>query len=327
MFNNNVGIIIWKKTDKYRCIMNNCNIKENAKLDSYIKHIVYEDSYKKILETHEDQIINNPCKTNIDGKIILKYVPENIILEIRVQTNINVQLLSSLSHKVRNPLSDILGILPFFDKAKLNKHEKEYVQILKKSCHDIIAVMNDIIDIVNFNCGELKLNPEFVNVDNLMHECYNIILKDIENKKLILKTIIDEDVPKTIFADKTKLKQIIINLLKNAIQYTKFGSIIIHVSIFQKDPECQFEYVECKQPKCNIMFSIKDSGTGMDNVTKTLVESILGMNKNIANTHNYSGLGLIIAKYLCNLMGGNIWFKTELNIGSIFHFNIISQVS
>lgn len=324
MFNNDVGIIIWKKTDKYRCIVNNCNIKEKTKLTSYMKNLVYEDAYKKILSTHEDQIINNLCKNNDDGKIVLKYVPTDMLIEIRIQSNINIQLLSSLSHKVRNPLSNIFGILTFFENTKLGKNEKEYIQILKKSCHDIISVMNDIIDIVNLNCGELKINPELINLDSLMHECYNIILKDIENKKLILKIIIDEDVPKTIIADKTKLKQIIINLLNNSIQYTNIGSIIINISLFENYPENPFEYIECKKPKYNIKFSIKDSGSGMDNSKKSLVESILGINKNVANNvYSYSGLGLIIGKYICNLMGGNIWFKTEQNIGTIFNFNIL----
>lgn len=323
MFNNDIGIIIWKKTDKYRCIVNNCNIELNTELDSYLKHIIYADYYHKIILTQEDQIINNLCKNNNDGKIILKYIPDDTIMELRIHVNINIQLLSSLSHKIRNPLSNIYGMLTFLDNNKMGKNEKENMKILKKSCYDIIGVMNDIIDIVNFNCGELKLNTEIINLNNLLTECYQIMAKGIEDKKLILKIVINDDVPKKIIVDKIKLKQIIINMLTNSLQHTDIGSIIINVSLFKNDPECPFNYNDAEKPKYNIKFSIKDSGRGMDTTRKEIVEKILGINDNINNNYIYTGLGLIISKYMCNLMGGNIWFKTDINIGTVFHFNII----
>lgn len=324
IFNNNVGIIIWKKTDRYRCYANNCSIKNGSELDYYMKDKTYENSYRKILENFEDQIIKYDPMNN--SNILLKYIPDDAIVELRVQTHMNIQLLSSLSHKIRNPLTNIIGVLSVFDKSKLAGTQKEYISILKRSSYEIIGTMNDIIDIVNSYRGELKLNLERVNLVNLLNQCRDIIANDINNKNLVLKVTIDNGVPKNITVDTIKLKQIIINMLTNSIQHLNIGGIIITVSLFNDNKnECPFEYSKCEEPKYNILFSIKDSGTGMDISKKNLVDSILGINNNSIDIYNYGGFGLTICKYICNLMGGNIWFKTRNCMGTTFYFNIICE--
>lgn len=318
----NIGVIIWKKNDtKYHCYINNCGIEENLKLKSYIKKINYGDAYEKIIETGENQSIKH-----INYNITLQSLRDNIILETRAPANDSMHLLSSISHKIRIPLTNIVGILALIEEVKGNKAYKKNIDILKKSCYDIIEVVNDIIDIINLNRGELKLDIEKSNLNNILHQCYDIVLSSAKEKGLNFKFIVNKNIPDVVLVDSRKLKQIIINMLNNSIQNTNVGGIIVDVSIFNKnnDFDVPFHFTETKAPLYNILFTIKDTGSGMDSATKNYVESLLGINKiNPNNMYKYGGFGLIISKYICNLMGGNIWFKSEQNIGTVFYFNII----
>lgn len=332
MFANEIGIIVWKKNEKsspemqvigqhkYHCITNNCKIKNGTELDSYTKNVTYGDRYNEIISTNEDQLIDN-----LNNKILLKYIPEDTILELCIPKYVSVHLLSTISHKIRIPLTNIFGILKLIDKTKLNKTEKENMDILKKSCYEIINVANDIIDIVNSKAGKYILKQEKINLNSLLYECKNIVTNDIIRKNIFLKIIVEKNIPNNLVVDPTKLKQIIINLLNNSIQHTNIGSIIISVSLYDETNNygCPFGYVYCQKPKYNILFCVKDTGSGMEDSNIKYVSSILGINKIIDNSNNYCGFGLIISKYICNLMGGNIWFKTDNNIGTAFYFNIL----
>jgi signal transduction histidine kinase len=318
MFTNDAGIIIWKKTNSYYCIHSNCDIKQGCKLKSYLDTSNYSTHYLDIIDSHNDQVINFN-----NQKIILKHIPDDIILELRIKNNINLHLLLSLSHKIRNPLSDIHGILTLLEKSKLGKSEQQYLSILKKSCYDIMSVTNDIIDIVNSNTGDLKLNNTHVVLTTLLQDCQDIVINSMNEKKLIMKIIIDKDLPTAILSDSIKLKQIIINMLLNSIQNTNIGGIEINVLMFKKNGfNCPFDFIPCDKPKYNILFVIKDSGSGMEITKKNFVKSILGLDQDKSNIYDYGGLGLIISKYICNMMGGNIWFKPNV-IGTVFYFNII----
>ena len=317
------NIIIWKKNKKkYRCILNNCNLKENIKLSTYMKSIIHEENYKKIIDTHESQLI-----VNNNNKILLQYIPDDIILEMQILANSNnTQILSTISHKIRIPLTNIFGMLSLMDMTKTNKHHKKNIGLLKNSCYEIIAVVNDIIDIVNASRGELKLNSQEINLHNLLMECHEIIQKDLINKNLNLKITVNKNLCKNIIIDATKLKQVIINMLNNSIHNTDIGGIEINVSLFKDKDNINypFDFIDTKKPKYNILFMIKDTGCGIDPKIQDYLENVLGISKNI-NTYMYGGLGLIVSKYLCQLMNGNIWFKSEPNIGTIFYFNIVCE--
>jgi len=224
-------------------------------------------------------------------------------------------------------LSNIFGILSIFDESKLGKTEKEYLAILKKSCYDIIGTMNDIMDIVNSSKGKLKLVLEKTNLNNLLHDCYSIVEKDIKDKNLTFKIKVNKDVPDTILVDRNKLKQILINMIINSVQHTNIGSIIINVSLYDptSDTGCPYEHDPIAKSKYNIIFSIKDSGCGMDNNKKKNIETIIGMNNETHTDYNYTGLGLTVCKYLCDLMDGHIWFRSETDIGTVFYFDILTE--
>lgn len=320
----NIKLIIWKKAeDKYRCHLNNCNIKNNTSLQTYIKDnkIDYAKHYDDVIEKKEHRIIN---KDNI--KIILEYIKEDTLVEIHMSIDDNLYLLSTISHKIRNPLNNIIGALTLINDSSLTKEQKKYMSIVKNSSFDIVGVANDILDIINLSKDEIKLNFENTDIKKLLKETGNIISNDINSKNIGFKMNVNKDVPPVIMIDSQRLKQVLISILNNAIKHTANGHISVDISLYTTDDkiDCPFTFMESKSPTYNILFKIRDTGSGMNDSSKSFAEKILGINKLSDGEHNkYGGFGLLISKHLSNLMGGNVWFKTEKDIGTVFYFNIV----
>lgn len=322
--NKHMKLIIWKKSeDKYRCHLNNCNIKNNTSLQTYIKDnkIDYAKYYDEIVEKKEHRIIHK------DGiKIVLEYIKEDTIVEIHMYIDDNLYLLSTISHKIRNPLNNIIGALTLINDSSLTKEQKKYISIVKNASFDIVGVANDVLDIINLSKDEIKLNFENTDLKKLLKETGNIISNDINGKNIGFKMNINKDVPPVIIIDSQRLKQVLISILNNAIKHTANGHISVDLSLYTKDDkvDCPFAYIDPKTPTFNILFKVRDTGTGMSESSKNFTEKILGINKSgEGEYYKYGGFGLLISKHLCNLMGGNIWFKTEKDIGTVFYFNII----
>jgi signal transduction histidine kinase len=237
-----------------------------------------------------------------------------------------------------------------------------------------LGTVNDIIDVVNLNKKELKLNLEKNNINEILLDCRDIIAHKLQEKKLYLKIYKNKHVPNEFMIDHNKFKQLLLCLLSNSVQNTNIGGIIIKlklldgIKIKKKHDKNNMDetktYIEIHRSsylfanktknevlqidnsfndtisqniqkfnslddltKYNLLFSIKDSGSGMIDKIQQYVEHILDITNSNTNQKTYSyeyvGLGLIISKFLCNLMGGRIWFQTMPNIGTIFYFNIV----
>ena len=320
-----VGIILWEKSNThYRCLINNCNIKKNIKLEKYLKLNKLDNLilYEKITEVGQCEFLTD------NKKIILQTIPEDSILEIHIPFDDNLYLLSSISHKIRNPLTNIVGILSLINETKYDKNLKNNLNIMENSSYEIISLANDIIDIINLRRNEIILQNDKVNLHKLFQECHDILNKDLSIKNLSFKVSIDQAVPLIIINDHNRLRQILINFLNNAIKFTNIGGISLEINLYNKNNifEDPFIHTEPKKNMFNILFKIKDTGTGMELATKKLVENILEIDNNDnIKSGKYGGFGLLINKYLSRLMSGNIWFKSELNIGTVFYFNIISE--
>jgi len=166
------------------------------------------------------------------------------------------------------------------------------------------------------------LEQDVIGLKNLLIEVISIF----EESDAYIEFIIKDNVPKNIICDKNRLKQILLNLLKNAEKYTKKGSIVIEIDIFkEKDNKYNFEYKKKDKPEYNLLFKIKDNGTGINKKMQEDIKIILGLEKNNYRRPTIFSFGLIITKYLCSLMGGNLWFKSALDIGTTFFFNILCK--
>ena len=318
-------LIIWNlKDDKLICEYHNNYIKKIVVGIDNSEYIKQDD--KKFEETYL-KCINN-IKIRNDGEkqikhneyiIFINRINNNKILEVHYPEYNETNLLGVISHKIRGPLTNIIGIITLLGDSDLNNRVAEFIDIIKKSSYEIINVVNDIVDLINFSKNKVKLRK-------IISSSYSVIKTKIQKKGLHININVDKNIPDVVRVDKGKLKQILVNLMDNSIQFTEHGNISIDIILFDNDklnnyPET-YKYIKCNKPKYNILFKIKDTGFGINNAKKDMINKII-TNDNIIKTPYYCGFGIILCKYICDLMGGNIWFKSEKDIGTIFYFNII----
>lgn len=325
-------IIVWRLEDSNN---NMINIYKNGmdetiqnidkiNIDNYISRFKEKNriKYKDFIFTKQKSEIDT-CSVNI----VLDFIDDSTFFELHHPKCGTEYILSSISYKMRNPLTNIVGILPVVQ--NYNKDDKtfqNYISIIKQSSSDIISLANDVIDILNIQQNKVIVKKERILLDNLINNCFKIVNGLAVKKKLSLFSNIDNDVPKVVYSDKDKLKQLIVNLLSNGIRFTSVGGITLSVSLSRPEDNDIFPYLDVDEPKYNILFKIKDSGIGINNEKKEILENIMGIKKTGGlKTNKLTGFGLYISAGLCNLLGGNMWFKSEEDIGSVFYFNIICE--
>ncbi len=321
-------INVWKINDTQLIMTytnNRIEIEKNVvDLDYYINKYKKSNKIKftKFLKTKEKIEIEND-----NYNIILEFLNDDTFFEFFYPKSCTEYVLSSISYKIRTPLTNIIGLLQLLQNYNKNDPQyQNYINIIKNSSADIVSVANDIIDILNIKQNKLIAKKEEIILDNLIKECLRSISNDAEKKKINLLYKINKNVPAHIYSDKDKLKQIILNILHNAIEHINIGGITIDISLNSHDNFHPFAYNDVKPPKYNILFKIKDTGSGINNKTKEILNLILGIKDNITlNDKKLNGFGLFICKNLCELLNGNIWFQTKEDIGTIFFFNIICK--
>lgn len=321
-----IPIIIWKIGEKnvVKCYFTNekiSNLNEHTKLNQFIKNnkIEYKFAYDDLLKNNENQYFNYKDKT-----IIIEKIEKDLFYEMHYPNCTN--MLYTVSSKIRKPLTNIISILTLMDKFSLEPEFKKYLEIIKKSSFEIIGIVNDIIDIINLEQNKITLQLENVSIKNLIKETLNIVLNEAKEKKISLNFEVDSKVPSVIIVDKNRLEQIIVSLLNNSIKNTKNGFINLEVSLFNETDNVSspFKWIKIDNERYNLLFKIKDTGNGISKPNKVIVDNILGIKKNeVTKPYKNCGFGLLISKYLCNLMGGHVWYKSEKDMGTIFYFNII----
>jgi signal transduction histidine kinase len=271
--------------------------------------------------------------------IYLDHFDGSLFLEVHYPHASNMHILTTINKKLRKPLTNIIGLLSIVSERNMDAEQKKYMSIFRQSSYGIISVANDIIDLVNFDGGHVRLEPELTELKVLLTACLGTHVAECSSKGIHAKFAIDSAVPSYIYVDPSRLKQILGNLIKNAVQYTNTGSVVVTVRLINKEDPLSTSFdsttdvsgksstlAALTKPKLlenySFLFTVKDSGSGMDDEKKKNVEIILQ-----SSDHQYlhtNGFGLILATQICRLMGGTIWFKSEPDIGTVFYFKILA---
>lgn len=226
------------------------------------------------------------------------------------------QFLANISHEIRTPINAVLGMNEMIIRETSDNDILGYARDIEGAGKNLLSLINDILDISKIESGKMELIPVEYDLASVINDSYNTVYLRAKEKNLDLKMDVNEFIPSGLYGDEVRVRQIITNLLTNAVKYTKEGSVTLSMS-----------YRQVSKNEINLIISVKDTGIGLTSEQqKQLFTNFKRFdeknNRNIEGT----GLGLSITKTFVDLMDGSINVKSERDVGSIFTVTILQKI-
>ncbi|GBC59409.1 hypothetical protein DENIS_0348 [Desulfonema ishimotonii] len=229
-------------------------------------------------------------------------------------TRAKSQFLANMSHDIRTPMNAILGMADLLWESPLNPDQRKCVSVFRSAGENLLALINDILDLSRVEAGQIELESIDFDLTELAEKLCEVIALRVHEKNVELLCHIAPDVPTRLQGDPTRLRQILSNLLGNAVKFTRKGEILLSVR------RAEGERVT-KTDEIALLFSVADSGIGIPrDKLESVFESFTQAHASTSREFGGTGLGLAICRHLSELMGGRIWVESESGGGSTFHF-------
>jgi CheY-like chemotaxis protein/HPt (histidine-containing phosphotransfer) domain-containing protein/anti-sigma regulatory factor (Ser/Thr protein kinase) len=223
--------------------------------------------------------------------------------------------LARMSHEIRTPMNSILGMSELVMRNDISDDIREYVSIIHQDCDSLLAIINDILDFSKIEAGQVECESKKYFFSSLINDMINVIRVRVSEKALDFLVNVDPEIPMQLIGDQVRIRQIVINLLVNAVKYTEKGFVSLDV-----------RRGLAVGNKVEIIFNVRDSGIGikeedMDKIFVDFTRLDVDYNRRVEGT----GLGLAIARTYCRMMGGDVSAESEYGQGSIFTATVIQS--
>jgi signal transduction histidine kinase/CheY-like chemotaxis protein len=328
--------ILLKSTIKNRGIIYNANV-YNLKIDNcYFKLLQKSKEYKFIVLSGYNEkisfielsvnILKNSFQSLIASLLCIlliylfyrdKIIPffEELVISKELAdsaSSAKSKFLSNMTHEIRTPINGIIGITNILkESTNLKKEDFNNINTINHSAQSLMLIVNEILDFSKIGAEKIIINNKPLLLRNLIDEIGNIMVGNIVDKKIEIITHVNNDIPNYILADVYRLRQILINLVNNAIKFTKWGYVILEISSYQK------------KEVTHLKFSVRDTGIGIpSDKINNLFQPFTQLDMSSSKKYTGTGLGLSICKELIELMNGEISVTKNQDCGSEFFFHI-----